>query len=472
MSQFLDATLAKLLSDLPDAVIVLDAFGRLKWGNRAAERLFNRRLEDSIDLAAFELVHPEDLELVLRSIASVQGKETGTLIEVRVRTGKGWRLLEVIGARVTWDEEEAVLFSLRDLTERRRFELARNQEARLRSLVQNSAAVTILVSSSGLVESVSGALNRILGHDPEFVEHRSVSEIVCEDDRATLAAAFLRASRGASAANPVTVSVRLLRYASTATVPFELTLVNLLDDPTVKGFVISAHDITMRVHAEEELRDSEQRFRSVFTQGPLGIALVDLGLKITDVNGALCGFLDRKREEMLGSTLESFMHPEDLAREEELVRQMTHGKIPSYHSETRFVTEGGDLVFGKVTASMVRNDHGVPTYGLRVIEDVTKRKHLEQELVAHAATASKLLASVTSRETEILELLCAGLSAPKIAKQLSVSVRTVESHLARAYRKLGVRSRDEAVAEFNRLTRVLAELQQNVSVDVPVEDRR
>ncbi len=284
--------------------------------------------------------------------------------------------------------------------------------------------------------------------------------------------AFVRASRGASAANPVTVSVRLLRYASAATVPFELTLVNLLDDPTVKGFVVSAHDITERVRAEEELRESEQRFRSVFTQGPLGIALVDLDFRITTVNGALCRFLGRKREEMLGTTLESFMHPEDLARETELVGQMSNGKIPSYQSETRFVTENGELVFGKVTASILRNDHDVPTYGLRIIEDITKRKHLEQELVAHAATASKLLASVTAREVEILELLRDGLSAPKIAKQLSVSVRTVESHLARAYRKLGVRSRDDAVTEFTRLTRVSVGPQQDLSVDLPVEDRR
>jgi DNA-binding CsgD family transcriptional regulator len=181
--------------------------------------------------------------------------------------------------------------------------------------------------------------------------------------------------------------------------------------------------------------------------------------------------LDRKREELLGVTLESCMHPEDFARETQLVGQMSQGKIPSFQSETRFVTQSGDLVFGKVTASMVRNDRGVPTYGLRIIEDVTKRKHLERELIAHAATASKLLAGLTSRETEILELLSDGLPAPEIAKQLSVSVRTVESHLARAYRKLGVRSRDDAVAEFARLTRVLAVPQQDLSVDIPSEDR-
>ena len=114
----------------------------LQWGNRAAERLFGRSLQDSIGLPALDLVHPEDVELVLRSLTSVQRKETGTLIEVRAKTGTGWRLLEVIGSPIAWLGDPAVLFVLRDLTERRRFEVAHNEEARLRSLVQNAAAVT------------------------------------------------------------------------------------------------------------------------------------------------------------------------------------------------------------------------------------------------------------------------------------------------------------------------------------------
>ena len=55
---------------------------------------------------------------------------------------------------------------------------------------------------------------------------------------------------GASAANPVTVALRLRRHTGSETVPFELTIVNLLDDPTVGGFIISAHDITARSVAE------------------------------------------------------------------------------------------------------------------------------------------------------------------------------------------------------------------------------
>ena len=69
--RFGNRLLAGLLVDLPDAVIVLDPQGRLQWGNHAAERLFGRSLHESIGLPALELVHPDDVELVLRSLASL-----------------------------------------------------------------------------------------------------------------------------------------------------------------------------------------------------------------------------------------------------------------------------------------------------------------------------------------------------------------------------------------------------------------
>ena len=105
---------------------------------------------------------------------------------------------------------------------------------------------------------------------------------------------------------------------------------------------------------------------------------------------------------------------------------------------------------------MIRGQLGSPIYGLRIVEDITKRKRLEHELVSHATTARKLLAGLTPRETEVLELLASAVTASKIAELLSVSVRTVETHLANAYRKLGVRTKEDATTEFNRLTSAVA----------------
>ncbi len=207
-----DPTLSKLLDDLPDAVAVIGSDGTVRWANHSAEKLFRRSLKEWIGVSGLELVHPEDLELVLRSLVSIQGKEIGTAIEVRVAAADGWRLMEVVGSPVPWFEDGAILLSMRDVTERRRYELASSEEARFRSLVQNSAAVTMLVSRSGAIESVSGALTRLLGHDPELVENQPLAEIVDSDDRTALVSALDLAALGASAANPVTIELKLLRH--------------------------------------------------------------------------------------------------------------------------------------------------------------------------------------------------------------------------------------------------------------------
>jgi PAS domain S-box-containing protein len=116
-----DPALARFLDELPDVVIVLDDCGNVLWGNSRAEHLFGVTLEEFHGHSALEFVHPDDLELVLRSLSSIQSKDVGTPLEVRARGTTGWRLLELIGAPVTWFAPGAVLFSLRDLTERRRF---------------------------------------------------------------------------------------------------------------------------------------------------------------------------------------------------------------------------------------------------------------------------------------------------------------------------------------------------------------
>jgi diguanylate cyclase (GGDEF)-like protein/PAS domain S-box-containing protein len=279
-----EAFWSRLLDALPDAVIVIDGQGGLQWANRTAEQLFGRSIHDSVGMSGLDLVHPEDLEFVLLSLQTVQGKEVGTPIEIRVAAATGWLLVELIGTSIPWFGEGAVLIGLRDLTERRRFELAHGQDDRFRSLVQNSAVVTMLLSPDGVVESVSGALTRMLGHDPELVEGHPLTELVDEADGPVLTRALDSASRGASASSPVTVTVGVLRPGGTESVPFELTIVNLVDDPTVAGYVVSGHDVTDRVAAELELRDTLSLLTATLDATADGILVVDAQGRFTSFN--------------------------------------------------------------------------------------------------------------------------------------------------------------------------------------------
>jgi diguanylate cyclase (GGDEF)-like protein/PAS domain S-box-containing protein len=375
-----DPIVTRLLGELPDTVIVIDSQGRVQWANRTAERLFNRSLGDSKGISGLDLVHPEDLELVLRSLVSIQEKEVGSAIEVRVRASVGWRLVEVVGAPVPWFDEGAVLLCLRDVTDRRRFELAHGEEARFRSIVQNSAAVTMLVSPQGRVESVSGALTRLLGHDPELVERRPLADLVREQDRPRLAASIEQALFGASATSPVTVELGLLRHTGRESVPFEVTIVNLLEDPTVGGFVISAHDITDRSIAEHRLREALSLLTATLDSTADGILVVDGGGRITSFNRRFSEMW-RLPESLLETRDDSAVLAFVLDQLDKPEIFLT--KVEELYSQPE--TESDDIIEFKDGSVFERHSRPQRVDGTVVgrvwsFRDVTDRKRLEDEL--------------------------------------------------------------------------------------------
>jgi diguanylate cyclase (GGDEF)-like protein/PAS domain S-box-containing protein len=252
-----------IIKNLPDALVALDSQARLLWANAAAEELIGEDSEAWIGRSAIDLVHPDDVPMASVSLLSVQEKGVGTLIELRIKTPDGWRLVEMVGAnRLADPDVGAILLSLRDITHRRRWELATDQTARFRSLVHHVASLIMLVSADGVVESASGALTRLLGLDQELIEGRPFAEIVDPADVGDLVSAFARALDAPSwQIAPTTVELRLVR-SDGLSIPFELSLVNLVDDPTVRGLVVSGHDVS-------QLRASRLALEELATRDPL-----------------------------------------------------------------------------------------------------------------------------------------------------------------------------------------------------------
>jgi diguanylate cyclase (GGDEF)-like protein/PAS domain S-box-containing protein len=278
------ASFAGAMLKLPDSVVIVDENGNVAWANSAAQRLFGRSLADWVGVSGLTLVHPDDQELVLRSLTTIQEKEIGDPIEIRVDSATGWRLVEIVGTPLSLSGKSLALLCLRDVTKRRRFELASGHEARFRSLVHNVGSVIMLVSATGLLESASGAITRLLGHDPELIEMRPLTDIVAEADRRQVVTALRDAARGATAAHPVTIRVGLLRHDGKTTVPFELSIVDLIEDPTVEGFVISAHDATAQVAAEHQLSDALSLLTATLDSTADGILVLDSDEAITGFN--------------------------------------------------------------------------------------------------------------------------------------------------------------------------------------------
>ena len=235
---------------LPDPVVVLDDQMRLVDANRAAERFFGVRAADWSGRVPLDLIHREDVAIVLSSFEEVQKKATGSPIELRVRAADGsWRLVELIGGSYHSDDGLRIVNTIRDLTQRRRWEVAAAQPERFRTLVENAATIIMLIDADGRIHSVSGAVTRQLGHDPTLVVGSRLVDwvVACERERAH--EEITRAS-----SKPGTSLFELeLAHRDGRAVPYQLSVVNLLDDPVVAGLVISAHDISARRELEERL---------------------------------------------------------------------------------------------------------------------------------------------------------------------------------------------------------------------------
>ncbi len=242
-----------ILEALPDAVFVIDSGGNLVFSTSAASRLLGWEVDAWAGRSVLDLVHPDDLAMVLVSLESVQDKAVGDPIDVRIATSAGeWRYLQVVGAPLVGVEGiEGIVVTARDQTQRRKFEVATDNDERFRALVHHSPVVTMLLDADGVVSSVSGAFARILGHDPERIIGTRLSEWAIPAHRRRLHRTLMEANFAAGTCN---VDATLRHRDGERDVPLEFHVVNLLDDPVVAGLVVSAFDVTALREAQASLQ--------------------------------------------------------------------------------------------------------------------------------------------------------------------------------------------------------------------------
>jgi len=147
-----------------------------------------------------------------------------------------------------------------------------------------------------------------------------------------------------------------------------------------KLYTVILRDITERKRAEETLRQSEARFRSIYEQAAVGIEQVALDGHLLMVNATLCRMLGYEESELLGKRTEEITHPDDYAREVGLLNIMQRDRQRSYEIEKRYRHRDGSTVWVHVTSSMVNGPAGEPLYRISVIQNITERKRAEEQL--------------------------------------------------------------------------------------------
>jgi PAS domain S-box-containing protein len=141
-------------------------------------------------------------------------------------------------------------------------------------------------------------------------------------------------------------------------------------------------DITEQRRAEEELRASEERFRTAFARAATGMLLADLQGRIMEANTAYSHITGYTQAELTSMTLFDITHPEDVARCQDTFRQLLAGQVPSYVLEKRYLRRDGAVVWVRVSSMLVRGADNVPSHVVTIVEDISEQKRAQEELSA------------------------------------------------------------------------------------------
>jgi PAS domain S-box-containing protein len=156
----------------------------------------------------------------------------------------------------------------------------------------------------------------------------------------------------------------------------------------------AAHDIDDLVQTEEAMRRSEERYRGTFENAAVGITHRDAEDRFLTVNKSFCDIVGYSREELLGMRHQDIIHPDDVFEEAEFYERLYHGQLPNYSHEERLIRKDGGSVWTQITASLQRDTAGNPSYVIALVQDISERKWLEEELsrakeVAESANHAK-----------------------------------------------------------------------------------
>jgi PAS domain S-box-containing protein len=334
------------------------------------------------------VIHPEDRDHVREVITEAVENQEPFEIDYRIRRADGEvRWVFERGQAIFEQDGSVTCLSgvILDHTERTSAvnELEEREEL-LDSLVSSVPGIVYReeIDPDGNVGSmryISESCREIIGYDPEEFTGdggRNFHDVIHEEDRQRV--------------------LETLEETVRTGEDFEMEFRVRCDDGSVKWIsergelihdedsdVTHLHgvmvDVTDRKRAENQLRRSEQRFRSTFEQAAVGIAHVATDGSFLRVNRTFCDMLGYDEDELLELDFQTLTHPDDLDRDLEYVDKLREGEEETYSIEKRYFRKDGSVIWVRLTVGIVRSDTE-DDYFVSVIEDITERKETERAL--------------------------------------------------------------------------------------------
>jgi PAS domain S-box-containing protein/putative nucleotidyltransferase with HDIG domain len=283
-----------------------------------------------------------------------------------------------------------------DITERKKAEEALKQsEASYHDLFNLiSDAVYVIDQESGRVLDVNEAACKMYGYTREEwlkMKNTDVSTEPAETQKATKK-------------TPEAIPIRYHKKKDGSVFPLEMTL-NTFDLKGRKTIIATARDITERKQMEEELRQTEERFRRVVETMKVGLGAIDENGVLTYVNEYLAKMLGYSMDEMIGrSTLDFYFDEESSKAQKEIFAKRMTGMQDSTPYEVTWRKKDGEKVYSILSPTPHFDADGRYTGSFAIHTDITGRKQTEEALQRSYEQLRETLMTTVSALTSMVEM--------------------------------------------------------------------
>ena len=355
-----------------------------------------QELSGNAKIAYGELIHPEDRQPVWEAVQAALDERRSFRIEYRIRTAAGaekWVWEQGCGVFSDGGNLVALEGYITDITDRKR---AERRLQLLSSAVEQSTEGVAVVDTNGYLQYVNHAFAAMHGYDPAELQGEHLSIFHTPDQMPAVNDANRKIQEAGSFSGEIWHAHR------DGTVFPTLMRNSLLRDERggTVGMIGAITDITELKEAIRALNESEQRFRRVFEDGPLGMALVDPELRFVQVNPALCRMLGHSAEALRGMSATDITHPDHVADARRRAARLFSGQVNHFQAEERLLRKGGEYLWVNLTTALLRDETGTPICGLRMVEDISERKRTERELHEYREHLKELVRERTAELTE------------------------------------------------------------------------
>jgi PAS domain S-box-containing protein len=265
----------------------------------------------------------------------------------------------------------------KEITGRKR---AEEEVSKLAALVENSSDFIGMATPEGQVLFVNPAGCNLLGlKGNNYARQTRIFDYVMEKDRPVVENEILPAIREKGAWHG---EIRFRHFETGATIPMLGDVFLIKEHGTARPLALAtiSRDISERKQAERALWASEERFRSYFELGLIGIAISAPDKGCLEVNDEICRILGYKRGELLQKTWVELTHPSDLAADILNFDRVIAGEIDGYTLDKRFIRKDGQVVHAIMSAKCLRRPDGSVDYFVGLLLDTTERKRAEERL--------------------------------------------------------------------------------------------